>query len=252
MSGFRKRIGVLALAAGLVGSGMVIASVAASSSPTPTTYYACLSSVGGVLYNVNTTAIPRCAGKDKGVSWGQVGPTGTTGATGATGAAGATGAPGATGGAGAPGQQGPPGPAGPSDIAALQGTPCTYQGFPSTIDVSQDPSSGVVTITCTPLFQVGASSDSPLTSIVANDSTNGDDNECDGATTCTSWGGPGDSVSVTMQNDNPFNYTCPGDSTAAAGSDAGGYGASCSSTLTGDYVVNVVVGYDLQGNGGGS
>ena len=147
-------------------------------------------------------------------------------------------------------QRAPRGPAGPAGVAALQGTPCTYQGYPSTINVSQDPMSGVVTITCTPLFQVGAVADIALTPIVTNDPTNGDNNECDGASPCSSWGGPGDRVSVTVENAHPFTYTCPGRAAAPASTNADGYGASCSATLTGDYVVKVVVGYDLQGNGG--
>ena len=118
-----KKLRIVACACALVGGGIVIATEAGSS-PLPVTYYACLGSVGGVLYNVNTTAAPKCLGKDKDVSWSQVGPTGTPGTPGTTGASGATGATGATGSAGpsgATGATGATGSAGPSGASGATG-----------------------------------------------------------------------------------------------------------------------------------
>src|SRR5665213_2156846 len=96
MKNIWKKFRIVASAFALVGSGIVVATAAGSSTPA-VTYYGCLSSVAGILYNVNTTAAQRCVGRDKAIFWSQVGPTGGTGATGATGAPGAPGTPGATG-----------------------------------------------------------------------------------------------------------------------------------------------------------
>jgi hypothetical protein len=118
MRNFWKKSRIVACALALIGSGIVVATAAGSSTPA-VTYYACLSKVGGVLYNVNTTAAPKCILKDTDVSWNQVGPTGATGATGSPGPAGATGSPGP---AGATGSPGPTGPAG-TNVAAGQSCP---------------------------------------------------------------------------------------------------------------------------------
>ncbi len=100
-----RRLGIAVAAMTLVKRGVVVSM--ATATPTPsTTYYACLSNVGGVLYNVNTTAAPKCVAKDKVVTWNQTGPTGPTGATGPTGPTGPTGSTGST---GATGAQGPAG-----------------------------------------------------------------------------------------------------------------------------------------------
>ncbi len=65
-------------------------SVAASAGPAPTTYSACVSHFGAVLYAVTASpATPsHCVGHDTSISWNQVGPAGPPGATGAQGPAG--------------------------------------------------------------------------------------------------------------------------------------------------------------------
>jgi len=64
---------------------VIVAAAAATgiaTATTPTsTYYACLSTVGGLLYNVNSTGAPKCLGKDLTISWSQTGPAGTNGNT---------------------------------------------------------------------------------------------------------------------------------------------------------------------------
>lgn len=116
------------------------------------------------------TAKPNgnCASWEAPLSWnakGVTGATGPTGAKGPTGPKGATGSRGPTGLKGATGSKGPTGsrgptgttgatgatgPTGPASLAALQGSPCTVNGTPSTLLVAVDPTTGVVTLTCTP------------------------------------------------------------------------------------------------------
>ncbi|MFZ2056622.1 MAG: pentapeptide repeat-containing protein [Acidimicrobiales bacterium] len=57
--------------------------VATATTPS-TTYYACLRTVGGTLYNVNSTGSPKCTGKDLAISWSQKGPAGANGTNGKT------------------------------------------------------------------------------------------------------------------------------------------------------------------------
>lgn len=132
MKNIWKKFRIVASAFALVGSGIVVATAAGSSTPA-VTYYGCLSSVAGILYNVNTTAAQRCVGRDKAIFWSQVGPTGGTGATGATGAPGAPGTPGAT---------GPTGPAG-SNVAA--GQKCTPGQFVTGFDANGNIICGLLT-----------------------------------------------------------------------------------------------------------
>lgn len=196
----RRHLVVGGIVAALAFGGLIAAGVAAAT-VTPNTYSACLSSVGGIPYNVTVNGTPKCLGKDKVINWNQTGPAGTSGSNGTNGTNGTNGAsfltssgvpnvlsqnllcvPGdsdvdlATGevykctplsGVTLPtlpsgqhvtatwvdtGQsiQGPAGPAGPSNLAALQGSPCTIDGFASTINVTVDPSSGAVSIICNP------------------------------------------------------------------------------------------------------
>lgn len=67
------------LAGGLLGSGIAIATESNS-----VTYSACLSTLGGALYNVTSQGTPHCLGKDKVITWNQTGPQGPQGPTGAS------------------------------------------------------------------------------------------------------------------------------------------------------------------------
>jgi hypothetical protein len=77
------------------------------------TYYGCIKTNGGTLYNVNTTAELACKNGDTPVSWNQEGPQGLQGPAGAQGEQGVPGDAGATGPMGPQGDQGPMGPVGP-------------------------------------------------------------------------------------------------------------------------------------------
>jgi len=141
-----------------VGGGITLANGA----PTPDTYYACASK-GQIVGPVKVNSQPDCKASQRVVSWNQTGPQGpqgiqgiqgTPGIPGTPGTPGAPGASGAAGGPGAPGQQGPKGDQGlpgPSNLAALQGSPCTFEGQASTVNVTID-ATGAVAITCTPVI----------------------------------------------------------------------------------------------------
>lgn len=68
------------LAGGLLGSGIAIATESNS-----VTYSACLSTLGGALYNVTSQGTPHCLGKDKVITWNQAGPQGLPGTNGTNG-----------------------------------------------------------------------------------------------------------------------------------------------------------------------
>lgn len=93
-----KVLTVLAAAGALLLGGTILGAVQMSSaSVRSTTYYACVSKVGGDLYHVNTARPPRCDGKGKVVTWNQIGPAGPGGHAGPSGAAGANGTDGING-----------------------------------------------------------------------------------------------------------------------------------------------------------
>jgi uncharacterized protein YjbI with pentapeptide repeats len=78
-----------AVALALAGSGLTGADVAIATTPSPT-YTACVSSVGGILYNVTTNGTPTCDGRNKTITWDQTGPQGLPGANGTDGTDGNT------------------------------------------------------------------------------------------------------------------------------------------------------------------
>jgi Collagen triple helix repeat (20 copies) len=179
---------------------------------------------------------------------GPTGPAGPTGPTGLTGAPGPTGPAGPAGPAGATGPPGPTGPAGPSNLAALQGSPCTVGGNASTLNVSVDPTTGAVTLTCEPVFTVSVTvTDGTMTRINIFDDTQGTGTGCNGATSCSFSVTSGDSVRVGLQSGSddlsimgsPFTYTCPGSGSQSASFDGiDEYVGECPDTpVTGDYNV---------------
>jgi hypothetical protein len=199
---------------------------------------------------------------------GATGPAGTTGAQGPIGLTGATGAPGPTGPAGPAGpigSAGPPGPTGPagpagatgpagsSSLAALQGSPCTVGGRASSLNVSIDPTTGAVTMTCPPAYTVTATvTGGTMNDIEITDLTNNTGPLCvnglTGVTSCSFLAPVGDSVEVTLQSGggttsgplgSPFTYTCPGQAPQSASAfEIGAYIGICGPvTLTSDYNV---------------
>jgi hypothetical protein len=83
---------------------------AATATPTPTTYYACINLAGGG-HIAMTTADGTCHASETKISWNQTGPEGPAGAQGPAGPAGLT---------GPQGPQGPQGPAGPTQSPRTQ------------------------------------------------------------------------------------------------------------------------------------
>jgi hypothetical protein len=80
-----RRFTIGAVAAVLVGSGLAATGIVAVATATPSpTYTACLTTLGGALYNVTTNGTPKCLGKDKTITWSQTGPQGAAGANGAS------------------------------------------------------------------------------------------------------------------------------------------------------------------------
>jgi len=273
MKNLGTRLGLVGAALALMGSGVVMAS-AATKSNSGTTYYACLRSVGGVLYGVKTTAATRCHRKDKAVTWNQTGPTGPAGITGATGSTGATGlvgpqgVPGAsgpigpagvqgqTGSIGAQGQAGVtgapglPGPTGPSNLSALQGSPCTFHGVSSTVQVNQDSATGNVSIVCLPTGNViGVSVKvGVLTSIQIVDLTTPGTVLCTNSTSCAFAGHLGDSMRVTLTSGDAtsgggsnFTFSCPVGFLGGATGNVGFEQAVCTGSLSGYMLIPVTV-----------
>jgi hypothetical protein len=99
---------------------------------------------------------PRCARRERAVSWAVRGPVGATGAPGPAGPRGAPGPAGATGATGSAGPRGPEGPRGQKGDAgtiasfeSLDGLPCQANGLAGTIDLAFD-DGGRAAFTCVP------------------------------------------------------------------------------------------------------
>jgi hypothetical protein len=140
-----RRFALLGL---VVGVGVAVGGIAYASIPdSGGLIHGCFQKNNGNLRVVDSSSGKGCGPSEKPLNWSQTGPSGLTGSTGLTGATGSTGATGATGGTGPTGATGPSGAA---SLAALQGSPCTVGNIPSTLDVSVNSVTGVVTMTCDP------------------------------------------------------------------------------------------------------
>ena len=230
----------------LVVSGGVVVAQAANSAAVPKHFSACLNLATKTLSNVSFAATAKCAGRSTAIEWNQSGPVGLRGVPGPRGANGAPGPRGATGAQGLPG---------PATIASLQGTPCSYNGFPSTIAIKTDSVTGVETITCTPVkFTVTVTDTSINPPIVAvNDTTNSSLSiTCGTNASCSVQLLAGDSFYVAMsypgsiQGLHQFNYSCNGGPVTPStwlGVTYGDVGncsvGAASSVLTGNYSVTI-------------
>jgi hypothetical protein len=181
-----------------------------------------------------------CPKSTTAITWNQTGPPGATGPQGPAGAQGPK------------GDTGPQGPAGPSNLAALQGSPCTFNGHDSSLKVNVDSTTGAVTMTCTPVIVVSATiTGGTMPIIQISDFNIGSGNLCHNASSCSFSVSSGDSVRVYLQsgdNSRPvtgssFTYTCPGSGPQTANfTPPGQYDATCGpTTVTGDY--NVTAGF---------
>jgi hypothetical protein len=255
---FRKRGRRVALLT-VVLLGVTAGAVAYADIPDSGVIHACYKKTSpnqGLLRVIDKSAGQTCANNEIVTSWNQVGPTGPTGPTGATGATGPGGPTGDTGPSGPSGATGPSGPsggtgpAGPPSLAALQGSPCTFDGHPSTVSVSIDSNTGAVSLTCTPVYLVSATiTGGTMTVIQIADFTTADGNLCTAATSCSFLAAKGDSIRVLLAsgdhsvgpNGSPFNFTCPGGSPTAATNHSGTFteydGACNNASLSSDYAV---------------
>jgi hypothetical protein len=288
----RRRMVVAGAVAGLavvVGAGYGYSAITSTNN----TYTGCL--LNGNVNNVAIGSSPLKSCRTSGVqiSWSQTGPpgqdgaagpagpTGATGATGATGPSGAAGADGATGATGATGPKGDTGdigatgatgatgaagatgdtgPAGPANLAALQGSPCTFNNHSSSVNASIDNTTGAVSLTCTPVYQVSVTvTGGTMTQVNLRDQTHGANHVFNQVSSSASIFFPqGTNSIVELQSGtisagggSPFTYTCPpgsesaGTHTASAESAANGgtiYLAepSCQEvSLSGDLAVTV-------------
>lgn len=149
---------------------------------------------GGNLKVVNALPCPKGS---TALSWNQTGPAGATGETGATGA---TGAP------------------GPSNLAALQGSHCTVNARPSSLNVSVDSTTGAVSMVCTPVYEVKATITSGTMDLIRiRDYTLFVNHDFFDVSTSASYLLPkGTFVAVGLEDGShslggghPFTYTCP-------------------------------------------
>jgi len=233
---------IVAVAAGAL--GLVVYSGISAATPGPTTFYACMGHDNHVE-DISTTA-PHCAHGQVVVSWNAVGPQGPQGNTGPQGPQGVqgsqgpignTGPQGTPGTPGTPGTKGDTGPAGPANLAALQGSPCTFAGNASSVDVTQDPTTGAVSLVCLPVHLVSvAVTGGSMTQIKMASVAGPETVTCDNATACSLlYRGGDDGYLVLTSGDTQtgggsfFDITCPAGWTGSGGAD------SHSGTTSGTY-----------------
>jgi Collagen triple helix repeat (20 copies) len=258
------RLATVAAACALVGSGVVVAG-AVSNTPSPTVVYsACVQKSVGVPYNITINGTPKCLPHDSVITWNAQGPQGAQGAQGAQGIqgiqgiqgpkgdTGSPGAPGAPGTPGAPGSTGPTGDtgaAGPSNLAALQGSPCTFAGNASSINVTQDATTGAVTLTCAPVYTIsGTVSGGSMNRIGIQDLSNDGGNGCNNSVSCSYDATGGARFQIYMQSGDEvngggsdFTYKCNGEAQETAAGSDGFFTAQCpdsgNATLNGNYTM---------------
>jgi hypothetical protein len=206
------------------GAGLAV-SAAASGTPS-TTFHACLHK--GSLSKVSTSSHSCHSGYTK-VSWNAIGTQGIQGIQGIR---------------GVQGPKGNTGVVGPSNVSALAGTPCTFDGQSSTLALTESPVSGAVSLTCQPVpvpFSATVSG-GPMSLIAMLDGST--QHQCPNATSCSFTFAAGDNLtvdfisgSVTLGGGSPFTASCPagwtgsGAAQALSGSTFGTYYvATCQGT----------------------
>ena len=218
------RVGTVVAACALVGSGVAVAGAVGTTPSSTVVYSACVQKNVGVPYNITINGTPKCLPHDTVITWNAQGPQGAQGAQGPAGAPGSqgpkgdTGSPGVPGTPGSQGPKGDTGPAGPSNLSALQGSPCTFAGNASSVSVAQDPTTGAVTLTCTPVYDVtGDVTGGSMTVIQISDFTIDSGNSCSSTTSCSYLSSPGHSIRLIFESGDEvqgpsgsaFSYTCP-------------------------------------------
>ena len=197
---FRKRIGIVTLA--VVVAGLAAGAIAYATIPNANVIQGCYDSGG----NVKVVQALPCPKGYTALAWNQIGPAGPAGAAGPSGPAGPT---------GATGPAGPKGDPGASTIDDLKDSSCLFGDYESHLIVSVDQSSGAVTMICQPVHLVSVKVTGGTLTEAQIDATNSPEGRLfrDVTNDTVSWEfKKGDTVDVLLDNLQPFDYTCPGDS----------------------------------------
>jgi hypothetical protein len=247
--------GVVLSASVALGAGYAYGAIATTSNQ----YTGCLLSgnIGNVA--IGSTPTKPCQSPGIQISWSQTGPQGAKGDAGLTGAKGDSGQqgiqgnPGSKGDAGLTGPKGDTGatgPPGPANLAVLDGSPCQFDGHDSTLKVITDQTTGLVTLTCTPVDEVSLTVlGGAMKTIAVFDETNPQYTKlCVSASFCSTLMSPGDRLQISFfsgdsQNGggSPFHYACGGGGSQPANIDGPGFyrgncGVDPSIFVSGDFV----------------
>ena len=259
----RRYLGVAVATAVIVGGAFEIAGVA-TAGPPPPTFSACVAHATGSLYGTTTNGTPTCFPHDSVISWNEQGPPGMNGSSIVTSAGAPTGAC-TTGntdvdlgngevftctasawvdtGSSIKGPKGDSGAPGPSSLTVLQGSACTFDSHPSTVNVSISSITGAVSIVCAPVYSVSVTFTSGTAEITLADLTNSTfDRICSIASSCSTLMASGDTFRVELLGNEAYTATCPDGSVTSGPSPD--FAATCpaktlNGTLTGDYNVTV-------------
>jgi hypothetical protein len=258
--GSKRRLAAVALmsVAAVLGAGYAYGAITTTNNQ----YTGCLKA--GQLYNVAVGTAPTSACIKTGtqISWSQTGPQGTSVVataltvgdtncpTGGTSFAVGTlttyacnGAKGDKGDKGDNGDTGQTGAPGPANLAALQGSACTFSGHTSTLSVSVNSTSGAVSMICNPVYEVSATvTGGSMHTIFLDDNTDTNyGGACGPATSCSTLMPAGHDARVRLTSTTgSFSYTCPGGNPQTATFDARHnlYQGQCeTASLSGDYAV---------------
>lgn len=223
----RARSVLLAIGAAIaliVGGGAAYAAISGGPVDSSGVIHGCFTSkaVNGSHVLVLQDAGTSCPRGTTAVSWNEAGSAGTTGLGGSE-------------------------PSGSVSLAALQGSACTVASRSSTLQVSVNPTTGVVTMTCPLPVTVSVTVSGGTMSGIVIDDSNGTGTTCNDVSSCSFTTTAGHAIQVDLQSGAPggktFTYTCPGSAPQTAEpASAGVYLGACPVnatyvTLTGDYHV---------------
>jgi hypothetical protein len=145
---------------------------------------------------------------------------------------------------GAKGDKGDKGDPGPANLAALQGSPCTFAGNTSSLDAKIDATTGAISMTCVPVYLIsvtvtGGTLDHFALQAFPHTSIN---NICAFVSSCSLLVPAGDNAGANFYNWAPFHYSCDGGPSTPSGYNNVFYTGSCFGTsLHANYPVTVTI-----------